>query len=476
MASISSTGVGSGLDVNTIVSSLMAVEKRPLSLLQTRASEIQTRISAFGNLKSQLSALGDVAARLATPASWNPLRVDSSDGASVTATAGTTAQAGTHTLQVDQLAQAQVLASGNFGSSATVVGTGTLTLELGSTTNGVFSAKSGSSPVSITIGSGNQTLAGVRDAINAAKAGVTASIVNGSAGARLVLRGSDGAESSIRLTAADDDGNATDQAGLSQLAFDPAAAAGAGRNLTQSQASQDAKFWLDGVELASATNTPADALEGVTFSLRQVTSEPVSLAIAVETSAVRKNVNDFVNAYNSLNRMVQAQTQADPTGAARGALQADSAAVSLLNAMRTMLHGNVGGMAGTSSLNAAGIELQKDGSLSVNETRFGAAMGNPARLAQLFSQAQSGSDGDSRGIGVRFQQWAQQLTGDGGMLTNRVEGLTHSVELNQKQQDVQQDRLDRTEARLRAQYQRLDSQMSLLTAQLKQMTSALGLS
>lgn len=475
MASISSTGVGSGLDVNTIVTSLMSVEKRPLTLLQNQASAIQTKISAFGTLKGQLGSLADVATRLASAANWNPLRVDSGDSASVTASVATGAAAGAHTLEIQQLAQAQVLASGSFGSAASAVGTGTLTLELGTTADGVFTARSGSTPVTITIGSDKQTLAGVRDAINAARTGVTASIVNGTGGARLVLRGADGAASSIRLTTADDDGNATDAAGLSALAWDPAAAAGVGRNLSQSQAAQDAKFKLDGVDLASATNTPADALDGVTFTLRKVTNSPVSVTVAVETVAVRKNVNDFVNAYNALNKLVQAQTKADPDGGSRGPLQADSTAVSLLNAMRTMLRGNVSGLASPSSLNAAGIELQKDGSLSINESRLAPLLESPARLAQLFSQAQSGSDAESRGFGVRFKQWTQQLAGENGSLASRVEGLGHSADINQKQQSVQQDRLDRTEARIRAQYQRLDSQMSVLNAQLKKMNSALGL-
>ena len=475
MASITSTGVGSGLDVNTIVTSLMSVEKRPLALLQTQASAIQTKISAFGTLKGQLGSLADVATRLASAANWNPLRVDSSDSGAVTATAGSAASAGAHSLEIQQLAQAQVLASGSFGSSASVVGTGTLTLELGTTVAGVFTAKSGSTPASITIGPDKQTLAGVRDAINAAKTGVTASIVNGTGGARLVLRGADGAASSIRLTAADDDGNATDAAGLSALAWDPAAAAGAGKNLSQSQAAQDARFKLDGVDLASATNTPGDALDGVTFTLRQVTTAPVSVTVAVETMAVRKNVNDFINAYNALNKLVQAQTRADPGGSSRGPLQADSTAVSLLNAMRTMLRGSVSGMAGANSLNAAGVELQRDGTLAINETRFAAMLENPARLAQLFSQAQSGSDAESRGFGVRFKQWAVQLTGDSGALASRVGGLSHSADINQKQQTAQQDRLERTEARIRAQYQRLDSQMTVLNAQLTKMNSALGL-
>ena len=91
MPSITSTGVGSGLDVNNIVSSLMALEQRPLNVLQQRASSIQTKLSAFGTLQSQVSTLGDIATKLADLKNWNPLKADSSKADAVSATASGTA-------------------------------------------------------------------------------------------------------------------------------------------------------------------------------------------------------------------------------------------------------------------------------------------------------------------------------------------------------------------------------------------------
>lgn len=472
MPSITSTGVGSGLDVNSIVSSLMSVEQRPLYQLQAQASTIQTKISAFGALKSHVSNLGDVAARLATASNWAPLKVESSSATALTATVSSGAAPGRHTLTVGRLAQSQVLSSTAHASSTSVVGTGTLKLEIGKTENGMFTPRSGSTAVAVNITSANQTLAGVRDAINAAKAGVTASIVQGSEGARLVLRGADGAESSMRVTASDADGNATDAAGLSSLAYDPAATAGAGRNMTQGQAAQDALLKIDGIDVSSATNTVTGALEGVTLQLRQVATEPVTVDVINDTAALRKNVNDFVGAYNALNKLLQAQTQADPSGASRGALQADSTAVSLLNGLRTMLRGTVGGLEDPNSLAAAGIELQKDGSLTVSEKKLAPLLEKPAQLAALFSRS---GEADARGFGVRFKAWAETLAGASGPLAARTEGLQRSITGNRKQQDAVEDRLARTEARLRAQYQRLDTQMSTLNAQMKQMAASLGL-
>ncbi|MGE4244072.1 flagellar filament capping protein FliD [Ramlibacter sp.] len=475
MPSISSTGVGSGLDVNTIVSSLMAVEQRPLTQLQTQAGTLQTRISAYGTLKSQIAALGDVATRLATPANWSTYRVDSGDASALSAVASTSAAAGTHSLEVTQLAQPQVLASGPRPNSAAVLGTGTLTIELGTTALGVFTPRAGSSPVSIPIGAGSSSLAGIRDAINAAAAGVTASVVTGADGARLVLRGADGAASSMRVTIADDDGDSSDGSGLSALAYDPAAPDGAGRNLSQTQAAQDALFKIDGVAVSSATNAPANALEGVTLTLKQVTTKPVAFTVAVETMAVRKNVNDFVNAYNGLSKLLAQQTQADPSGAARGPLNADSTASSLLVSLRGMLLGTVAGAGAPASLSAAGIEVQRDGTLLVNESKLAPLLAAPAKLANLFAQAQQGGDASSRGFGVRFKAWAQALGADSGPLASRIDGLKRNATTLQKRQSAEQDRLERTESRLRAQYQQLDTQMSGLNARLAQMKSALGL-
>lgn len=473
-ASISSTGIGSGLDVNQIVTSLMTLEKRPLTQLQNRASATQAQLSAYGSLSSQVSTLGDLATRLADAANWKPLRVDSSDATSVQGTVSATAQAGSHVVQVQQLAQGQSLASAAYAQTSTVVGTGTLTLSTGTTAGSVFTPGS-AAPVVITIGEANKTLAGVRDAINAAQAGVTASIVTSGAGSQLVLRGADGAASSLRLSVSDADGNATDTAGLSALAWDPAAPVGAGRNLSQTQAAQDALFTLDSLALTSPGNSPQGLVDGLTLSFRKVTTGPVTVAVTTDAMVVRKNVNDFVSAYNGLNQLLKTQLKAGTGGGASGPLQADATALSVLHSLRAALGGAVDGLTdGPAGLNAAGIELQRDGSLKVNETRLAPLLATPDKLSRLFSQAQDGTNAGTRGIAVRLRQWADALTGSTGKLAGRTGGLQHTLTALQRREEGESDRLSRTEARLRAQYQSLDSVMGRLNAQLKQVTAAFG--
>lgn len=470
MPTITSTGVGSGLDVTNIVTSLMTLEQRPLTLLQQQAATVQTQLSAFGSLKGAVATLGDVATRLADKANWNPVRVDSSDSASVTATGSATAVSGRHTIEISQLAQAQTLASGAFASPTTVVGTGTLTIELGSTVGNVFTPKSGGTPTTVTIDSSKQSLSGIRDAVNASNSGVTASIVTSGGVSKIVLRGPDGAESAFRITATDGDGQNTDASGLSALAYDPAATVGAGKNLTRTQTAQDAMYKLDGIDLTSATNTPADVLDGLSLNFKAVTTSAVTVSVATDPVQVRKNINDFVKAYNDLNKLVRSQTQSDPSGKTRGPLQADSTATSVLNSMRELLRGSVSGLTGTNSLSAAGLDVQRDGSISLNESRFAPLLATPGKLASLFAQASSKTDSQAAGFGLRIRDWADALESDTGLLASRTNSLKQRQTQNDKQQSVVQDRIDRTEARLRAQYQRLDTEMSRLKASLNSLS------
>lgn len=474
MATITSTGVGSGLDVNSIVTSLMALEKRPLTMLQTRASTIQTQLSAFGSLKSQTAALGDVASRLVEAAAWQPMKSESSDANAASASLSAKAQPGKYTLEVQALAQAQALASAAYSSPAASVGSGTITLEIGTTQAGVFTPKPGTTAKTVTIDPSSQSLADIRDAINAASAGVTASIVTSGSASRLVLTGADGAANSVRVGVTDTDGDSGDASGLSALAWDPAGSVGSGRNLVQTRVAQDARYTLNGLELTSATNAPENVIEGVSLSLRKQTTAPVDITVSVETVAVRKNINDFVAAYNSLNKLIKAQTQADGSASANGPLQGDFTARSLMTSLRDVLHGAVTG-ASPSSLSSAGIELQRDGSLLVNDAKLTPLLQTPEKLQALFAQPQTGTDLNSRGMAVRFKAWATALTGDSGTLASRSDTLSRSITQNQKQQDGEQEKLTRTEARLRAQYQRLDSSMSSLNAQMAQMKSALGI-
>jgi flagellar hook-associated protein 2 len=193
--SISSAGIGSGLDVNAIISSLMGVESQPLTLLQNKASTVSTEISAVGQIQSLTSTLADKADALASSSLWTQTTSASADTSVVTADTSTgTADPGDYSVSVQQLAQGQTVTSGALASASSTLDSGTLTIQLGTWTAGsgntppTFADQANSPPVSITIGAGDTSLSSIKDKINAANAGVTASIISDANGARLSLR------------------------------------------------------------------------------------------------------------------------------------------------------------------------------------------------------------------------------------------------------------------------------------------------
>lgn len=190
MASITSAGLGSGLDIESIIKSLMAVEQQPITQIQAQEAKQTTRLSAWGQVKSVLSSLQTAAKGLDALSDFKSFSTSIGDSTVASATASSTAVAGSYSIEVTQLASAQKIKSAGYASATSTVTSNTLpatlTLAVGTTSGGSFTA---STTKTITINSDNNTLTGVRDAINAAKAGVTASLVNDGSGTpyRLVL-------------------------------------------------------------------------------------------------------------------------------------------------------------------------------------------------------------------------------------------------------------------------------------------------
>ncbi|MBZ0149361.1 MAG: flagellar filament capping protein FliD, partial [Pseudorhodoplanes sp.] len=207
---LSSPGIGSGLDINGLVSQLMALEQRPLSLLNTKEAKLQAQLSAYGSLKGALSSFQSAVAALATPARFTAVKASVADGTIFSASAAATASASSYSVEVQTLAQAQKLKSGTFAATSTSVGSGTLTIQFGTYSGGSFTLNPEKSAKTISIASGQASLAGVRDAINAADAGVSASIINDGSGYRLVVASKDaGLANALKISVADDDANDT---------------------------------------------------------------------------------------------------------------------------------------------------------------------------------------------------------------------------------------------------------------------------
>lgn len=219
---LSSPGIGSNLDVNSIVSQLMALERRPLAALDRKEAGFQAQLTAYGTLKGALSSFQAAVKALAVPARFTASKASVADTTVLSASAGSGAAAGSYGIEVTALAQAHKLKTGaTFASTSETLGSGTLTIQFGAYSGGAFTANADKAAVTVAIAAGQNSLAGVRDAINAANVGVTAGIVNDGSGNLLVLSSKDsGVANALKVTVADDDGNHTDAAGLSRLAYD----------------------------------------------------------------------------------------------------------------------------------------------------------------------------------------------------------------------------------------------------------------
>lgn len=222
---LSSAGLGSGLDVTGIVSKLMSIERRPIDLLDTKTTTIQAQLTAYGTVKGSLSSLQTAVQTLTNKSTYAATKATVADTDQLSVTSDSTAAAGSYSVQVVQLAKAEKLKSTAFSSSSDSIGTGTITFDFGTytTTDGVtgFALNTSKKQVSVTIPSGSDSLTAVADAINAAKAGISATVLNDGTSSYLSFSPTDpGAANALRIQVSDNDGNNTDASGLSRLAFD----------------------------------------------------------------------------------------------------------------------------------------------------------------------------------------------------------------------------------------------------------------
>jgi flagellar hook-associated protein 2 len=460
---ISSTGIGSGLDVNSIVTQLMAIEARPLSLLQQQRSTLNAQVSAFGQFQSLAAALSDRAGALAADTLWQRTTAASSNAPAVAVTAGTGALAGRHTVRVDALASVQTLASSSFAASTSTLSEGTLTIELGTVlgepTPTGFTPKAGASPVVITIGAGETSLAAVRDKINAAGAGVTASLVTDASGVRLSLRSSStGAENAFRVTAAEtaDDGVAA--TGLSALGWQPTGAS----PMSRTQTAANAQARIDGIVVTSASNSLAGVLPGLTLDLKAVTTADAELTVEPDRAAVKAAIEGFVGAFNALTSFVREQTKFDEASQAAGTLQGDRVVLGLSSRLRGALNEASTASGTFARLADIGITMQADGTLATDATKLDAGLANLAELKKVLV-ADGVASGDT-GFVRRFRDIADAALASDGSITTRQGGLSTLIDRNEDDQERMERRLEATEARLRVQYQALDANMASLNA------------
>jgi flagellar hook-associated protein 2 len=464
MATITSTGIGSGLDVGTIVGSLMAIERRPLVQLQTDASGLSSQLSTFGQMQSLTATMRDKAAAIASVTMWNKTSASSSNasviGAAVVPNGG--AVAGAYSIAVSQLATSQSLTSRTYTAATQAVGEGSLTIELGSWSGGTpptaFAAKSGATPISVSVDA-TDTLETLRDKINGADGGVSATIITDASGARLSIRSKEtGEENAFRISASEtlDDGVAS--SGLSALAYDPSAGVA---NMTRNEVATNALAKINGIDITSASNTLNEVVDGLTLTLSSVTSAPVQVNVTADTAAVKTAINDFVTAFNALASFIQTQTKYDEASKTGGPLQGDSTVLGFQAQLRGVVNESSSASSMWSTLSDVGITMQKDGTLRTDSTKLDAALTNLPELRKLL--ATDGSSSAGSGFMDRFRDLGDAVLATDGTFDTRTDSLNARIETNQDRQAQMENRLTLTEARLEAQYQALDASMARLS-------------
>ena len=432
---ISAPGIGSNIDVNGIVTQLMSLERQPLNVLNTKVSQYNSQLSAYGQLKSDLSAFQTAAYALSTSTGFSVFKATAADTTILNATASSTASVGAYNITVGTMAASQQLVSNATtlpltDSNTTAVGTGTLTLA------------SGTSSFAVTIDGTNNTLDGIASAINSSTSnfGVTASVMFDGTNYRLMLSANKtGVANAMTVSVVDSDGNNTDTLGLSRLSY-----TAGGFNLTQSQAAVDAALTVNNVAVTSASNMVTSVINGVTLNLTKLGTTNVT--VASDTAAITDKVNSFISAYNKLNTDIKSLHQKGGTlEGENSVLTIQSRLASVFNSPATITGGAYNYLA------QVGVSLQKDGSLALNGTDFSSALSsNFNSVVALFSDT-------TQGFAQRFNTEASNLLQTDGVIAATTDGISASISRLSTQQDQMQTRLTLTEQRLRSQFASLDA-------------------
>lgn len=471
------TGIGSGMNVDGMVKALVSAEAAPKTAQLDRLEKnTTTKVSALGQFRSALFTFQTALAKLNDPALFEKRGTTSSASDTVSITADAKAAAGNYNVQVFNLAQTSKVALAGFDNATDSIGTGTLTISVGD------------EALDIDVPEGSNSLADIRDAINAAgkESGLSATIVSdpsGEGGSRLVLSSSkSGTDNDISVAVSDATGD------FGNLAFAPPSGVDADFTPTPLDAdnpraarvisySRDANFAIDGINLSSASNTVDDAIEGVTLTLKSAQSaedlanaETVNLGVTEDKAAVRKSITDFVDAYNKMLDSVNSLTSVTPVGGDEteplaAALVGDASVRSFMSAMRNEM-GTAASGDGIRILSELGITTQRDGKLALDNTKMNKVLDNNFEQVNAFFTGE-------QGMMARLENTVKPYTESGGVLDNRTKALQNTISDVDAQREKLTERLTSLEARLFAQFNAMDALVSnmsstsdFLTAQL----------
>lgn len=465
MATVS--GVGSGtLDVTTIVSQLMTVERTPIDRLNKKSASYQTQLSVFGSVRSSVSNFQSAVQKLKGNGGFQAFKVNVGDTSVLTASASTTATAGNYNIEVASLAQSQQLIAMGQVSSTAAIGSGastTLSFDFGTISGGTLDtqtgkysganfADNGGGVKTVTIDSSNNTLEGIRNAINSANIGVNATIVNDGSGTpyRLTLSSATGVTNSMRISVSGD------SAINDLLSNNPAGT----QNLSQTVLAQNANLKVNGIAITKTSNTITDAIQGLTLNLNKVTTTPTSVNVVKDTSAISTAANNFVSTYNEMVNSLKSMTAYKTATTSGGTLAGDPAVRQMLGELREIVNGSVsGGLYAT--LADVGINNKPGVGLVIDPAKFDAAVSNNlTELSNLFTSAS--------GYATKFDAWAKSTLNV--TINSRTSNISNAISDISKQVDVLEVRMDSIKKRYTAQFSNLNSVLAQMSSQMSYVT------
>ena len=458
------SGLMSGLDTESIISKMMEVEKQPVLLLQQKEAGYQSKISALGTLESGLSDLQSAAQALKEPSDFTGTIATSGNPDVLTASASDAASAGTYQVTVTALAQAQQVRGAAFTASDATVGTGTLSIQVGS-----------GASVDVTIDSSNNTLSGIASAINNSNAGVNAGVIDdGNGNYYLTLASKEtGAANTIGFTVSDDDGNNDDASGLSGLYTDPS-----NHTLTETQAAGNAKLTVNGIDVERSDNTIDDLIGGVTMTLKKADSgNPFTLTVSQDLDSIKGKIQTFVDKYNSLVDTFDKLQSYNADTKTAGTLLGDSTTNTIQSQLRDILYTQVSGVdTSVNGLSRIGIQVDSNGKLSIDDTTLTTALENhQGDVSKFFTQTTSGSEGFAVQLDNILNSY---LDSSDGILNAKQDGLQSSIKDIDNQISNINDRLVQKEDTLRKQFNTLETLLSdfqatsgVLTQQLQSLSA-----
>ncbi|MDR9765677.1 flagellar filament capping protein FliD [Shewanella baltica] len=440
---LTATGIGSGLKINEIVQVLVDAEKKPKeAMFNKKEDSIKAKVSAMGTLKSALSTFQDALKKLQTGDALNQRKITVSNETYLTATADKTAQAGSYGIKVEQLAVNHKVAGINVADPTLPVGEGSLDFGI----NG----KNFSVDVSAT-----DSLAAIAKKVNESSdnVGVTATVITSDAGSRLIFSSNkSGEDNQISITANDTSGT-----GLNDMF-------GAG-NITALQDAKNAIVYIDNQKVTSQTNEVKNAIAGVALNLTDADlSKTTTLKIEQDNDAVKTNVKDFVDAYNSLATAVDKMSSYDKDKKTAAALQGDAMVRSIESQLRSISSERVDTDGGNSiALYDIGIKTDRYGKLSVDDTKLNKVLSEDmSSVEALFSTP-------DKGIANRFYDLADSYVKSRGLIASRQTGYTNQQSQITDQREAFTLKMDQLTARLTKQFNAMD----LIVGKLNQQSSGL---